>query len=651
MNYLIVTSPDGTEKSYSLAKGEISVGRDNDNDVVLPVAGVSRRHARIYTWEEQVFVEDLGSSNGIFINRKRITEAVVIRPGVPITIDQFTLVVRGREDEGDEAAWGMLVGKRAPVTGETHVLDAPEIFVGRTEDNHIVLIHQSISRRHASLRFDKGGPRVVDLDSSNGTTINGKRIKEAALGDGCQVTFGQIEFEFRLPGAAAAGTSPARAGAAPGPAGAGTAGFRFGKTAIAVAVTVFLVLAMVVVAGAIKKRRTQQKSLDSAQIQQKASTAEEFAREKVDRARSLIDKERWDEALSEAKAALDKDPLNQDAAKLKKAALGELDNKRVFEKGEKHLAFGKLEDARDKFARIPRKSAYSARAAPRIKEIDRKRSMAALAEVKAMSRRGDPRKLHEALCRALDIDPDNAEALRMLRNTEASLRKKKIRFVEWKPPVRSGKDDLYSLGTVKDPDTLLQSKYPDERIRKGMVLYYRGKPDEAMREFTKLLQDKKAKDIDKGKVEGLQGEIFFAQGKFKEAQGHMLQNNVKEAARFWKNVLETDAKLVPVNPPSHYRDEIQRQLAESYVKAGSSLYDKGRYEEAFEQIRQGFEVAPDNIEVLNALRKLDRTAERLFEDAFLNPAQARKNLQSVTAMTLPAASIHKMAQQRLRELR
>jgi len=87
------------------------------------------------------------------------------------------------------------------------------------------------------------------------------------------------------------------------------------------------------------------------------------------------------------------------------------------------------------------------------------------------------------------------------------------------------------------------------------------------------------------------------------------------------------------------------------VKAGSSLYDKGRYEEAFEQIRQGFEVAPDNIEVLNALRKLDRTAERLFEDSFLDPAQARKHLQSAVAMTLPTASIHKMAQQRLKQLR
>ncbi len=58
-------------KDYTLDKGTTSIGRQEDNDIVLNDLAVSKKHARINR-EEKYFLTDLRSSNGTFINGKKI---------------------------------------------------------------------------------------------------------------------------------------------------------------------------------------------------------------------------------------------------------------------------------------------------------------------------------------------------------------------------------------------------------------------------------------------------------------------------------------------------------------------------------------------------------------------------------------------------
>ncbi len=62
--------PPGAElgKRWGLGENEIVVGRGSDCDIQIDRDSVSRRHARVYRVEEQWFVEDLGSTNGSYIN-------------------------------------------------------------------------------------------------------------------------------------------------------------------------------------------------------------------------------------------------------------------------------------------------------------------------------------------------------------------------------------------------------------------------------------------------------------------------------------------------------------------------------------------------------------------------------------------------------
>ena len=78
------------------------------------------------------------------------------------------------------------------------ILNRPEILIGRTLNNDFVIDNPSVSKNHAQISAANGGHLVSDLDSSNGTFINGQRITSATrLEDGCEVRFGRARFVYR----------------------------------------------------------------------------------------------------------------------------------------------------------------------------------------------------------------------------------------------------------------------------------------------------------------------------------------------------------------------------------------------------------------------------------------------------------------------
>jgi hypothetical protein len=65
-----------------------------------------------------------------------------------------------------------------------------ELLVGRHRDCDVVLTHATVSRRHARLRFRDGNWILRDLDSTNGTTVNGRRVVRCRLLPGDRLTLG-----------------------------------------------------------------------------------------------------------------------------------------------------------------------------------------------------------------------------------------------------------------------------------------------------------------------------------------------------------------------------------------------------------------------------------------------------------------------------
>jgi protease PrsW len=78
-----------------------------------------------------------------------------------------------------------------------YILNEAEVSVGRTLNNSFVVEHPSVSKHHAKLMAKEDEYTLYDLDSSNGTFVNGKRVKETKLADGCEVRFGRAQFFYR----------------------------------------------------------------------------------------------------------------------------------------------------------------------------------------------------------------------------------------------------------------------------------------------------------------------------------------------------------------------------------------------------------------------------------------------------------------------
>jgi hypothetical protein len=68
--------------------------------------------------------------------------------------------------------------------------------IGRAEDCDVRLSDKNVSRRHAEVRREGGGFVLVDLDSTNGTRVNGARTKRRDLDDGDEITVGATTIRF-----------------------------------------------------------------------------------------------------------------------------------------------------------------------------------------------------------------------------------------------------------------------------------------------------------------------------------------------------------------------------------------------------------------------------------------------------------------------
>lgn len=80
-------------KTFLLEQIETTLGRDLANDIPISDPEVSRRHARLFIRDDNVFVEDLGSTNGTFLNGERIASPQQLRKGDVITFGESVVMV------------------------------------------------------------------------------------------------------------------------------------------------------------------------------------------------------------------------------------------------------------------------------------------------------------------------------------------------------------------------------------------------------------------------------------------------------------------------------------------------------------------------------------------------------------------------------
>lgn len=102
------------------------------------------------------------------------------------------------------------------LTGRAHELKVDKTTIGRLEDNTFQIAEQSVSSHHCEVLLKGNDVIVRDLDSTNGTYINGEKISEKVLKTGQILRLGNVEARLEGDGAPTP-SSPAAAGAATTP--------------------------------------------------------------------------------------------------------------------------------------------------------------------------------------------------------------------------------------------------------------------------------------------------------------------------------------------------------------------------------------------------------------------------------------------------
>src|SRR5436189_4433295 len=100
------------------------------------------------------------------------------------------------------------------LTGRTFELKVEKTTVGRVEDNAFQIPETSVSSHHAEIILKGNDVVVKDLNSTNGTFINGEKVTESVLKPGQVLKFGQVELRLEGKdgaGAPKAGATPAAA--------------------------------------------------------------------------------------------------------------------------------------------------------------------------------------------------------------------------------------------------------------------------------------------------------------------------------------------------------------------------------------------------------------------------------------------------------
>ncbi|MHC4934496.1 MAG: FHA domain-containing protein [Planctomycetota bacterium] len=202
----LVSLDDGRE--YVVAGKSIAVGRDASCDVVVTSKNVSRRHAEVMPTPKGYLVID-SSTNGTLVNGQRIDGQQLLARGDVIKCGEYEfrfyadLVPEEPQAElpGIQPAVGealaSLIVRSGELKGQRFSIKVPVVNVGRADYNDICLPEESISTTHAKLQRREGIWVLVDLDSTNGTKVDGEPVAgEVPLAPGALIRFGDVQTIF-----------------------------------------------------------------------------------------------------------------------------------------------------------------------------------------------------------------------------------------------------------------------------------------------------------------------------------------------------------------------------------------------------------------------------------------------------------------------
>jgi pSer/pThr/pTyr-binding forkhead associated (FHA) protein len=198
---------DNKYNAVWLVEPKITIGRSATNALVIDDPLARDVHMEVLVDNEHLTLRNLVPSQPVSVNGQPVTGACELKPSDQISLGKIELLVIDPKREAKLVAEQSAndARSRSPMTGWSlkahHTALGNRVYslkeqnvVGRSSDCDISLAAAHLSRRHAQLQVVDGMLFVKDLDSANGTFLNGKRVTEARVRRGDELSFDVLTF-------------------------------------------------------------------------------------------------------------------------------------------------------------------------------------------------------------------------------------------------------------------------------------------------------------------------------------------------------------------------------------------------------------------------------------------------------------------------
>jgi ABC-type multidrug transport system ATPase subunit/pSer/pThr/pTyr-binding forkhead associated (FHA) protein len=182
-----------------LLGNDLKIGRDPVNNLVVPFPSISRQHAQITCQGGQYVLVDQGSSNGTYLVGQRIPAHI------PQPLSN-SAVIRIGDQLGNSVSITFLDTSAPMPSANVFNLDQAQLggtqklTIGRDPQSNLHLDTPAVSWHHAVVMRSGPGYAIQDLGSTNGTFVNGQRIRQAQLKQGDSVQIGPYKLAYSAQG-------------------------------------------------------------------------------------------------------------------------------------------------------------------------------------------------------------------------------------------------------------------------------------------------------------------------------------------------------------------------------------------------------------------------------------------------------------------
>ncbi len=222
--------PGGEHPQVLLGPGVNRVGSDPAANIVLDRPGVLPQHCELHVTAGGVMLQ-VPHGTTVSVNGRAVDGLIALRPGDSVSFDRVqarlatleaaapirrhagSLPAPANDDPGATAVRPVLPrfvlrGVSGQGFGRSHALLGPTV-VGRAPECGLRIDESGLSRQHARLVPTDDGVQVEDLGSTNGSSINGKRVQRGLAAPGDEIGFDALRFLVSAPAQSSDSAPPA----------------------------------------------------------------------------------------------------------------------------------------------------------------------------------------------------------------------------------------------------------------------------------------------------------------------------------------------------------------------------------------------------------------------------------------------------------